>query len=144
MRALPCTRKGHPPLTRIGAKLSFCLWWGSGAPVGGVPVGNKKRKTVVLLLGGRCACRRRLPGGNNYAGSALHPQGTSSLDPGLRKKKIRREGLTGDNESVILKETCGKSVKIMKRIKGDDEKEIRDFFGLLYITYLGIGNFWRL
>ena len=66
-----------------------------------------------------------MPGGNNYAGSALHPQGTSSLDPGLRKKKIR-EGLTGDNESVILMETCGKSIKIMKRIKGDDEKEIRD------------------
>ena len=25
MRAPPCTRKGHPPLTRIGAKLTFCF-----------------------------------------------------------------------------------------------------------------------
>ena len=78
MRALPCTRKGHRPLTRIGAKLSFCLWWGSGAPVGGVPYGNKKRKTDVLLCGVRFA-----PVGKDYTGSALHPQGTSSLDPGI-------------------------------------------------------------
>ena len=28
MRAPPCTRKGPRSLTRIGAKLSFCLWWG--------------------------------------------------------------------------------------------------------------------
>ena len=26
-RAPPCTRKGHRPLTRINAKLSFCLCW---------------------------------------------------------------------------------------------------------------------
>ena len=52
----------------------------------------KSAKLTFCFVGGGCACRRRLPGGNGYAGSALHPQGTSSLDPGLRKKKIRERG----------------------------------------------------
>ena len=34
------------------------------------------------------ACRRGLPGGNGYAGSALHPQGTMSLDPYRRKTVV--------------------------------------------------------
>ena len=45
-----------------------------------------RRKPFGLLLWGfGCAWRRGLPVGNSSAGSALHPQGTSSLDPYRRK-----------------------------------------------------------
>ena len=80
LRAPPCTRKGHRPLTRDCASRSACFC-GFG--------GRRRRMT---------ACRRltqavRLAymdsgfafGGvalrQGFAGSALHPQGTSSLDP---------------------------------------------------------------
>ena len=80
-------------------------------PQGTMSLDPYRRKTVVLLVlgdclccmtagavstqawrlalsGSVCACRRGLPGGNGYAGSALHPQGISPLDPVLREKNF--------------------------------------------------------
>ena len=75
----PAPRKGFPPLPRIAQNLRFCLCWVQLAPGGG-----RAQAVWLAWLGSECA-RRRDCLRQGFAGSALHPQGISSLDPNSAK-----------------------------------------------------------
>lgn len=76
----PCTRKGLPPLTRFGKKLAFCFF-GINYGLRRMTAWRRLAQTFGLLVGVQLrlsACNRLTA---IIAGSALYPQGTSSLDP---------------------------------------------------------------
>ena len=80
LRAPPCTRKGPRPLTRDCASRSACFCGFGGAPTAydRLSAVNASRSACLYGFGGAFGGVALRQG---FAGSALHPQGTSSLDP---------------------------------------------------------------
>ena len=63
LRAPPCTRKGHCPLTRMSAKLTFCLLWVQVPPSGGIAWRQWRKPSGLLLWGTRAPSA--MPCGND-------------------------------------------------------------------------------